>query len=459
MSDQRLVIAGISSGVGKTTFTIGLMAALKQRGLNVQGFKCGPDYIDTSFHTAVTDRPSRNLDSWMFSKDVLKDVFINGSSGADISIIEGVMGFYDGKSAISNQGSTAEISRFLHTPTILVVDCSTIARSAAAIVKGFQLLDPNVNIVGVIANKVGSFGHYRIIKEAVEKECGIAVCGYLLHDHSLVMPERHLGLVPSIERGDLSSLFLQLAELVEETVNVDKLIHLSKCKPLKNVPATIFEKRPSTGIKLAIAKDKAFSFYYQENLELLSAYGAQCLFFSPLAGEKIPEEADGLYIGGGYPEQFVKELSEQVEVIQSFKNRIKGGLPTLAECGGFMYLTDSIETNDGERYPMVGVIPGKVKMRKELAPFGYREITGRPGNFLFQKATKARGHEFHYSTFHSNETIPFAYDTKGLFGDGKEGVLIKNLIAGYSHIHFASCTDLVENFIKKCLEVKKDEDR
>jgi cobyrinic acid a,c-diamide synthase len=254
LSDQRLVIAGISSGVGKTTFTIGLMAALKQRGLNVQGFKCGPDYIDTSFHTAVTDRPSRNLDSWMFSKDVLKDVFINGSAGADISIIEGVMGFYDGKSAISNQGSTAEISRFLHTPTILVVDCSTIARSAAAIVKGFQLLDPNVNIVGVIANKVGSFGHYQIIKEAVEKECGIAVCGYLLHDHSLKMPERHLGLVPSIERGDLSSLFLHLAELVEETVNVDKLLHLSKCKPLKNVPATIFEKRPSTGIKLAIAK-------------------------------------------------------------------------------------------------------------------------------------------------------------------------------------------------------------
>ncbi|MGM0876645.1 MAG: cobyrinate a,c-diamide synthase [Bacillota bacterium] len=457
MSAQRLVIAGISSGVGKTTFTIGLMAALKQRGLNVQGFKCGPDYIDPSFHTAVTKRPSRNVDSWMFSKDVLKEVFVNGSNGADISIIEGVMGFYDGKSATTNLGSTAEISRLLDCPTILVVDCSKIARSAAAIVKGYQLLDPRVNIVGVIANKVGSIGHYQIIKEAVEQECRIEVCGYLLNDSSVKMPERHLGLVPSIERGDLNNLFLKLAELVEETINVDQLLQLSKRKPLEvNHSHSIFKKRASR-IKLAVAKDKAFNFYYQENLELLEAYGARCLYFSPLKGETIPEEADGLYIGGGFPELFAKELSSQGAVNQSVKQRIEQGLPTLAECGGFMYLADSIETIDGKIHPMVGVFRGKMKMGKKLAAIGYREITGLSGNFLFNNEFTARGHEYHYSSFHSDATIPYAYHTKGTFGEGEEGYLTKNVVAGYTHMHFASCPELVENFIQKCMEMKKND--
>jgi cobyrinic acid a,c-diamide synthase len=452
---QRLVIAGVSSGVGKTTFTIGLMAALKKRGLNVQGFKCGPDYIDTSFHTAVTERPSRNVDSWMFTKDVMKEVYIQGSNGADISIIEGVMGFYDGKSATSNQGSTAEISMLLDCPTVLVVDCSKMARSAAAIVKGYQLLEPRVNIVGVIANKVGSSGHYKIIKEAVEQECGVPVCGYLLNDSSVKMPERHLGLVPSIERGDLNALFLKLAELVENTIDVNKLLQLSMRKPLEsNVTDSIFKQRPSKGVKLAIAKDRAFSFYYQENLELLEAYGAECLYFSPLKGEPIPEEADGLYIGGGFPEQFAKELSEQGAVTQSIKKRIEQGLPTLAECGGFMYLAESIETLEGKQYPMVGVIPGKIKMGDKLAAIGYREITGLPGNFLFNDKLIARGHEYHYSSYYSSNTSRYSYHTKGVFGEGNEGYLTNNLIAGYTHIHFASCPELVENFIEKCVEMK-----
>lgn len=458
MSKQRLVIAGVSSGVGKTTFTIGLMAALGKRGLNVQGFKCGPDYIDPSFHTAVTGRISRNLDSWMFSNEVLKEVFVNGSKGADISIIEGVMGFYDGKSANTNLGSTAEISMLLDCPTILVVDCSKMARSAAAIVKGFQLLDPCTNIVGVIANKVGSIGHYQIIKEAVEQECGIAVCGYLLSDSSIRMPERHLGLVPSVERGDLNNLFLKLAELVENTIDVDQLLQLSKRKPIEvNESNSIFKRHSSQGIKLAVAKDKAFNFYYQENLDLLEAYGAECLYFSPLNGETIPEEANGLYIGGGFPELFAAELSAQSAVKQSIKQRIDQGLPTLAECGGFMYLADSIETIDGKIHPMVGVIPGKMKMNKKLAAIGYREITGLSGNFLFHNEFTARGHEYHYSSFHSNEAIPYAYHTKGSFGEGEEGYLTRNVIAGYTHIHFASYPALVENFIRKCMEMKKND--
>ncbi|KKI90311.1 cobyrinic acid a,c-diamide synthase [Bacillus sp. SA1-12] len=457
MTSQRLVIAGVSSGVGKTTITIGLLSALKQRGLNVQGFKCGPDYIDTTFHSAVTGRPSRNLDSWMFSKDVLKEVFINGSDSADISIIEGVMGFYDGKTALSNQGSTAEISMLLDCPTILIVDCSKMARSAAAMVKGFQLLEPDVNIVGVIANKVGSMGHFQIIKEAVEQECGIPVCGYLLENTSIQMPERHLGLIPSIEHGDLTSLFDQLANLVEETIDLDLLVELSKQKPLKKDPAkSIFKKRKLKDVKLAIAKDRAFNFYYQENLELLEAYGAECIYFSPLSGEAIPDEADGLYIGGGFPEQFAADLANQVEVKNSIKRRILKGLPTLAECGGYMYLAKTIETIDGSVYPMVGVIPGTIKMGKKLAGFGYREVSGNHDNYLLLNKFTARGHEFHYSSYHESEPLPFAYHTKGSFSEGVDGCLTNNVIAGYTHLHFASCPELVENFIRKCLEVKNN---
>lgn len=456
MSSNRLVIAGVSSGVGKTTFTLGLMAALKQRGLTVQGFKCGPDYIDPSFHTAVTNRPSRNLDSWMFSEEVLREVFVNGSRDADISIIEGVMGFYDGKSATSNKGSTAEISRLLDCPTILVVDCSKMARSAAAIVKGYQLLDPRVNIVGIIANKVGSKGHFQIIKDAVEQECDIPVCGYLLKEDQIDMPERHLGLVPSIERGDLNTLFQMLGRLVEETIEVDKLLQLSKRDSIEATIST-FKKRSTKNIKIAVAKDQAFNFYYKENLELLEAYGAECVYFSPVKGERLPEDIDGLYMGGGFPEVFAKELSAQKAVSQSIKEKVDQGLPVLAECGGFMYLADSIETVEGTVYPMVGVIPGNIKMGNKLAAIGYREITGLSGNYLFKEGTIARGHEYHYSSFHSDEAIPFAYYSKGTFGEGEEGCLTNNVIAGYSHIHFASCPDLVENFLQKCMEMKKHE--
>jgi cobyrinic acid a,c-diamide synthase len=200
-------------------------------------------------------------------------------------------------------------------------------------------------------------------------------------------------------------------------------------------------------------------FYYQENLELLEAYGAECLYFSPLNGETIPEEANGLYIGGGFPEQFAEELSDQGAVNQSIKNRIEQGMPTLAECGGFMYLADSIEMVDGKIHHMVGAIPGKIKMAKELAAIGYREITGLSGNFLFNEELRARGHEYHYSSFHSNESVSKAYHTKGSFGDGEEGYLTRNLIAGYTHIHFASCPELVENFIQKCMEMKKYDSR
>ncbi|MDR6999775.1 cobyrinate a,c-diamide synthase [Neobacillus niacini] len=451
MSSRRLVIAGTGSGVGKTTLTIGLMSALKKKGYTVQGFKCGPDYIDPTYHTAVTGRISRNIDSWMLDHELVKEIMIRASERADISIIEGVMGFYDGKNPMNNSGSTAEISIITKSPVVLVVNCSSMARSAAAIVKGFQVFLEEANIVGVIANRVGSEGHFKLVKTAIEQECGIPVLGYLQKDSDLAIPERHLGLIPSVERGELDSFFNQLGDLVLETIDVDALFEVAKASPLE-IKESQFMSRERNKVRIAVARDAAFNFYYQENLELLEAFGAELIEFSPLKGETVPDNVDGLYIGGGFPEEFAAVLQEKTEVNQSIRAAIEKETPTLAECGGFMYLTESIETTDGKNYEMVGMIPGKVKMQTNLAALGYREITPEEGNFLLEGNLTARGHEFHYSTFQPTTEIQHAYQTKGMRGFKQEGYMNGNLIAGYTHFHFGSCPHLVENWIKKCKE-------
>lgn len=456
MTERRVVIAGTGSGVGKTTLTIGIMAALKKAGLIVQGFKCGPDYIDPSYHTAVTNRASRNLDSWMLTQDSVLDIYINGSQGADISIIEGVMGFFDGKSPETNEGSTAEISMITKSPVLLVVNCESMARSAAAVVKGFQLFLEGPNIVGVIANKVGSEGHFLLVKKAIEQECHVPVIGYLKRELDIEIPERHLGLIPSIERGELDPLFDKLGELVLGTIDIEKLLELATAEPLivNNKVFSLSKTKKESIVKIAVAKDKAFNFYYPENLEILEAKGAEIVYFSPLADEELPEGVDGLYLGGGFPEEFAYELAGNIKAKHSVKDSIERGLPTLAECGGFMYLTDSIETTDKITYEMVGVIPGSVQMQPHLAALGYREISGQNKNFIL-KNLLARGHEFHYSSFQSaDENVPYAYQTKGLRGVKNEGYLIHNVVAGYTHFHFGSSPEMVENWIEKCVEYR-----
>jgi cobyrinic acid a,c-diamide synthase len=454
MKHRRIVIAGTGSGVGKTTLTIGIMAALRQKGYAVQGFKCGPDYIDPTYHAAVTGRPSRNLDSWMLSYEMVKEIVRRGREGADISIIEGVMGFFDGKKPTSNVGTTAEISLITKSPVVLIVDGSGMARSAAAIVKGFQQFAEGVNLVGVIANRVGSEGHFKIIKAAVEQECGIPVIGFLKKDDALTIPERHLGLVPSVERGELNDFFARLGQLVSETIDMEQLLTLAEAPELDGNPS-LFEKKEQQHVRIAVAKDSAFHFYYQENLELLEAYGAEVVTFSPLSGEPLPEHIDGLYIGGGFPEEFAEQLSKQQKVKDSIKIAIENGLPTLAECGGFMFLTEAIVTTNGNRYEMVGVIPGMVKMHNKLAALGYREVKGEEGNFLLTGTMSAKGHEFHYSTFEPKSNIPHAYEVKSLGGTKKDGYMKRNLVAGYIHFHFGSCPKMVENWIKQCKKVNE----
>ncbi|RFU64523.1 cobyrinate a,c-diamide synthase [Peribacillus saganii] len=458
MTDRRIVIAGTGSGVGKTTVTLAIMSALKQRGLSVQGFKCGPDYIDPSYHTAVTGRPSRNLDSWMADTDSVLEIFHRGSSTADISVIEGVMGFFDGKDPASNIGTTADISVITKSPVILIVNCSSMARSAAAIVKGFQVFSAAPNIVGVIANRVGSEGHYKIVKTAIEQECGIPVIGYLKREQDIEIPERHLGLIPSIERGELNGFFDRLGSLLEETVDLDLLLKLSEAASLNKPSKSIFPEAQGTKVRLAIAKDQAFNFYYQENLELLQSYGGELVFFSPLHGEVLPNDIQGLYLGGGFPEEYAAELADQQEVNQSIKEAILKGLPTLAECGGYMYLTESISTTENENYSMIGIIPGRVKMQSRLAALGYRTIKGQQENYLLMDGEVAKGHEFHYSKYEASEESPFAYETKGMRGNKKEGYTKHNLIAGYTHLYFPSCPALVTNWIAKCIEWKEKQE-
>ncbi|OES43812.1 cobyrinate a,c-diamide synthase [Domibacillus iocasae] len=433
---QRLVIAGTGSGAGKTTVTLALLGALIRRGLSVQPFKCGPDYIDPTYHTAICKRQSRNLDSWMGDEETMKSIFLRASKAADISIIEGVMGMFDGKDPLKNDGSTAHISCLLDAPVLLVIDASGTARSAAAVVKGFQAMAPG-QIVAVIANKTGSEGHFQLIEQAVMQECGIPVVGHLLKMPGVNVPERHLGLVPAVERGDLNSFFDALAEAAEKTIDLEQIIQLSAAQKLPAPQQTIFDKKEGISVTVAVAKDAAFHFYYEENLEMLQAQGADLHFFSPLAGDPVPSGADALYIGGGFPEEFAPVLAAQCETRKSVRNAIESGMPTLAECGGFMYLTNELVTVDSHTYPMCGVVEGRTKMKSTRAALGYRELTSTKHAWL-PEGTMVKGHEFHYSVFEHTEETLTAFQSKSRFGNKSDGCTVFNTIAGYAHLYFPS---------------------
>lgn len=454
MSRARLTIAGTNSGVGKTTVTLGLMAVFCRRHMKVQGFKVGPDYIDPTYHTVVTGRPSRNLDTWMMAPEIVREVFDRGSEGADISVIEGVMGMYDGKEPLSNTGSTAEVSQLLQTPIILVVDVASMARSAAAVVLGFQQLDPNVHIGGVIVNQVGSKGHYELVKAAIEQVCGVPVVGYLTKQESLRIPERHLGLVPAIERGEMTGLMDALADTMEATVDVDRMLQIAQSAPSWRAPEpTLFVgRRRDVIVTLAIARDRAFNFYYPENLELLEWYGARLVKFRPLDGESIPDGVNGVYIGGGFPEEFAALLSQSIDVAASLRYAVQDGMPVYAECGGFMYLMESLTDKQGEAHQMTGIVPASTAMQSKRAALGYREVIARQDTLLLRAGEHARGHEFHYSTvtYQHPENWPYAYETVGLRGAKLEGYAQGNLLAGYTHLHFASNPHVAERFIAAC---------
>jgi cobyrinic acid a,c-diamide synthase len=424
----RLVVAGTHSGAGKTTAAIGLMAAFARRGLRVQPYKAGPDYIDPTWHTAVTGVASRNLDLWMLSQATVKRL---ASRPADISIIEGVMGLFDGP------GSTAELAHLLKTPVVLVVDGHGMAGSAAAIVRGFETLDRGVQVSGVILNRVSGVGHYQLLREAIERNCRARVLGYLPKDELLGLPERHLGLVPARESGRIGELADRLVGHLEKTVDLDAVLDLSRAAPPLAVPAE--RPRRSIPARIAVARDDAFCFYYEDNLDLLRAYGADLVFFSPLAHEPLPEGVGGVYFGGGFPELFAEQLSDSTLAEELV------GLPVYAECGGLMFLN------------LLGLVPGEVTMSDRLQHFGYCEAEGR-GSFLFKPGETVRGHEFHYSTWNGEGLSPAVLARRRRTGSERlEGFAAGKLHASYIHVHFHGCPWLARRFVRAAARARRKE--
>ena len=442
----RLVIAGTHSGVGKTSVTLGLMAAFKKRGLVVQGFKVGPDYIDTWHHTAVTGRPARNLDPYLMSPEGTVDSFIRGSAGADIAIIEGVMGLFDGGGSSGRETSTAHVAALIEAPILLVVDAAGCARSIGALVHGFNTFDEDASLGGVIFNRVGSPGHYQLLKEAAEREAGVRSLGWLASRDSIRIPERQLGLAEVEE-----DLYEELGRVMEEGLDLDELLAiasgapaLSKVAPLPAGPRRVF---------LAVAKDEAFSHYYQDNLDLLQAAGAKLAYFSPLRDKGLPPGAAGLYIGGGCPELYGDELSANGAMYEAIREAFARGMPIYAEDGGLVYLCRRITGADGKEYPGVGLIPAQACFGERLRALGYVEPAARRDNLLLRRGERVRGHQFRYSYLVPEvDPFPYAYE---LPGGTMEGYAQGNLLASQIHIHFAQDPRLAANFLAACRGIKE----
>ncbi|OKP72695.1 cobyrinic acid a,c-diamide synthase [Paenibacillus sp. P3E] len=468
----RFVVAGTGSGSGKTTVTLGLLRAFARRGLTVQAFKCGPDYIDPAYHAAVTGRPARNLDAWMTSSEYMLEYYLRSSEAADLSVIEGVMGLYDGKEATALTGSTAEIALLTDSPVLLVVDVRSMGRSAAAIVLGFQLLEPGVHIAAVIVNCCGSASHYRTVKAAIEVACHIPVIGWLERDRGLDIPERHLGLLPAVERGELEPLFDRAADLLEAGTDLDLLLELAAAAPALRYPkakglgsdevsaagkpsedtpqamVTAYDPAPV----IAVARDAAFNFYYADNLELLAQAGARLAYFSPLSGEGVPPQADGIYIGGGFPEEFAAGIAGNSIFMDGLRAAAAAGMPLYAECGGYMVLARSLTDRSGAMHQMAGIIPADTVMQKQRAALGYREVTARADCLLLKQGERLRGHEFHYSqmNYAQGESQLYAYDSHGRSGSQPEGYVSGNVMAAYAHIHLASYFPAAARLVEAC---------
>ncbi|CAK7029459.1 MAG: Cobyrinate a,c-diamide synthase [Peptostreptococcus russellii] len=448
---KKILIAGSYSGVGKTTISLGLMKALSKRGKKVQPFKVGPDYIDPMYHRFVTGEWSRNLDSYMLDDEQIKFVFKNSSEGKDISIIEGVMGLYDGIGTEINKHSTSQMSKILKSPVILVIDGKGMGASAGAMVLGYKQLDKDVEIVGVIANNVRTQRHYNIIKESIERFCGIEVLGYLPPDENVSVESRNLGLFPSNEIEDLERKVNTIADEMEKHIDIDRIIELSESENVtSSFELNMFSEDPEVralaeGKTVAVAYDKAFNFYYPDNIDLFKEIGANIITFSPINDEEIPE-ADLLYMGGGFPEVFAEELEKNVSMRKSIKKAHDEGLAIYAECGGLMYLGDSLVDMDGKKHEMVGAISGYSEMKKGLRRFGYCIATAKEDNLISYKGQEMSGHEFHSSEFYSD--LDTAFTMKKVVEDEvvdewEGGYYVNNTLASYLHIHFYNNLSMV----------------
>lgn len=445
---KKILIAGTNSGVGKTTISLGIMQALTKRNLKVQPYKVGPDYIDPSYHTFITGRDSRNLDSYMLDDEKIKYIFKNASKDADISVIEGVMGLYDGFGIDLNSCTSSYTSKILKSPVILVINGKAMSSSAAAMVLGYKELDKEVNIKGVIVNNVKTKNHYELIKEAIEKYCNVEVLGYFPPNEKFKLDSRHLGLVPSVEIEALTEKFYDLGSEIEKYINIDRLIEISESEEIE----TSFELNELPKFKnksIAVAYDKAFNFYYKENLELLNQMNIEIKTFSPLY-DKIVPKADCIYIGGGFPEVFAKELGINKKMRESIKKAHENNVPIYAECGGLMYLGEKLLDLDGNEYEMVGIFEGISKMTKSLKRFGYCDGIAKVDTVFSNKGDIIKGHEFHHSEFNSNEECSYKMVKKRgnkIVDEWYGGYSKGNTLATYLHTHFYNNLDSIIKFV------------
>ncbi len=442
MSIPKIMIAGTHSGVGKTLVSLAVMAGFKKNGRRVGAYKVGPDYIDSGYHHWVTGRPSHNLDEWMMGRDAVRWLFAKTSHHCDIAVIEGVMGLFDGVSSTEDAGSSAGIAKLLNIPVILVVDASRMARSVAAIIKGYQTLDKDLHIGGVILNRVSSAHHLEILTEAVEFYNKIPVVGALLSDQRFFVPQRHLGLKTISENPEFQKVIERLGEL--KNIQLDKIYDIARSysneEPNHNDTAHMnLEQKVDKKIRIAYALDRAFQFYYQANLDFLESCAVELVPFSPLEDDKLPGNIGGLYLGGGFPEIYAEIIEQNQAMRQAVKHAIEDGLPTYAECGGLIYLAEAVTTLDGKKYQMAGVIPGEIEMTGKLVHFGYCENELLSDCFLGQRGEMFRGHEFHYSRWKS-EGIGSAHrvEKKRRKDIRNEGYVHYNLLASYVHCHFLS---------------------
>jgi cobyrinic acid a,c-diamide synthase len=480
-----IIIAGERSGVGKTTVTLTLLASLCRRGAKVQSFKVGPDYIDPMFHQYVTGRPCRNLDPVLTAETYVQECFQRHSQDCEYVLVEGVMGLFDGIKGTQTEtllptdfGSTAHIARLLDVPVVLVIDCSRLSGSVAAIAHGYCSLDSRIKIAGLVLNRVGSDRHLSLLKNSLAP-LQLPILGVLRRQDNITIPDRHLGLVPTAELPELDAVIHSLADLGDTCFDWQQLLPLLKSKsipspqsPVPNPPFGVRQSHPTgsrtpcvymgetpktalapqSPVKIAVARDKAFNFYYQDNLDLLQQLGAELVFWSPLQDTELPPNIQGMYFGGGFPEVFASELAANSQVREAVKAGILAGMPTIAECGGLMYLCEQVIDFEGKSWPMVGILPTSAQMDKRLT-LGYRRAISLQNSLLVDVGTNIFGHEFHRSHLISNPAPPlfdtFRYDSDE--NTGFEGWSLANLHASYIHQHWGASVDIPRRFIDKCL--------
>lgn len=457
---NALLVAAPQSGAGKTLVSLALMAYLKEQGRTVQAYKVGPDFIDPGHHCLVTGRLSQNLDGWMLKKEVNEEIFFSAGQGADWLVVEGVMGLFDGYSPVHEAGSTAQIAKWLDLPLCLVVDAKAMARSIAALLKGFLEFDPELRIAGVLFNRVGSAGHARILQKAVEHYLDVPCLGFLPPAPHLEIPSRHLGLVTAEDACLGDDWQVKLAEWIGPAIDWPVLEQRSGYQFAESAQKTRIDRAAHPGrrtrVRIAVAKDAAFCFYYAENLRLLEDAGGELCFFSPLADQELPAEVHGLYLGGGYPELFAAQLACNRGLKEQIKLLASKGMPIYAECGGFMCLLESLEDQAGNIFSMLGIFPFKARMGNGLQALGYREVETAASSLLGPAGTLVRGHEFHYSFL--VDSLDNTCGCRDIYRtrdrrDRKQrcsGWLQGNVLGSYVHLHFGSNKDCARHFVEYC---------